>query len=104
MTLTDRVKLLKDWWWLVVIAFTVIGFCAMLPARLNAVEKEVDDLKGWAKELQGYTRAMQQNAPQRKDEPIRLPAQPWRDYTKEGEEYCTDGYDAWWPDQQGQCE
>ena len=31
-----------------------------LPNRVQAAERNIDDLKGWAREIQGYTRAMQE--------------------------------------------
>lgn len=33
---------------------------ASVPGRLARAEEQIDDLKGWARELQGYTRANQQ--------------------------------------------
>ena len=42
-----------------------IVFLATLAPRVSAIEQDLDDLKGWAKEIQGYTRAMQQSVPSR---------------------------------------
>lgn len=90
---------------------SVIVFLATLNPRLQANEKqikavdeEVDDLKGWAREVQGYTRAMQQQ--QLMPNQMQRPSPPsvWREQTSDGAWYCTDGVDAWWPDDRRACE
>lgn len=63
---------LQDWWWLYGVGSTLCGVVVLwggLPGRvakaeqhLEKTQEEVDDLKGWAREIQGYTRAMNQQA------------------------------------------
>ena len=65
-----------------------------LPDAVAAVQGEVQDLKEWAKEIQGYTRAMNQQRPPK----------VWKEQGKDGEEYCSDGQQQWWPNRRGECE
>ena len=71
---------IKDLWPLYGIGATLCGAILLwgnLPKRLEHVEadqtkqgEELDDLKGWARELQGYTRAQEQlNQQQRQQMP-----------------------------------
>lgn len=59
----DKVNsFLKDWKWLIGGAIAAIVVWGNLPQRVAAVEQNVEDLKGWAKEIQGYTRAQQEQS------------------------------------------
>lgn len=82
-TLVDN---LLRYWPIYGIGVTLCGtlvLWASIPGRLAKAEDQIDDLKGWARELQGYTRANQQmmqqqntdiqNPPVRHD---RLPPSP----------------------------
>lgn len=97
----DWVARLKDYWQVVLILIAVgsaIGMAVNLPKRVEAVEQEVDDLKGWAREVQGYTRAMQQQ----QQTAHRLPLDYWTD--EDGTCYqcdpnvsdCANSWDGWW--------
>ena len=78
------VSLLKDYWWLagVIIALgSTISLWAAMPKRLEKVEvknekqdADIVDLKGVAKSIEGYTKAMQQmqQAPSRPRAPETL--------------------------------
>ena len=82
MTLTSLRDSLKAWWPLFGIAAAVCSVIVLwgrLPARVAKAEDQIDDLKGWAKELQGYTRAMQQQQ-------SRPQVQEWQD--AEGRWWC----------------
>lgn len=61
---------LKDWWWLYGVGVTLCSAIVLwggIPGRLAKAEEQIDDLKGWARELQGYTRANQQRMQQQTD-------------------------------------
>lgn len=51
------IAMLKDWWWLIGLVVSGIILWGNLPQRMAKAEQQIDDLKGWAKEVQGYTRA-----------------------------------------------
>lgn len=54
---------LKEWWWLYAVWVAVCSGVALwwnIPTRVAHAEEELGDLKDWAKELQGYTRAQQE--------------------------------------------
>ena len=53
-------KLLKDWWWVVGLIVGAIVVWGNLPQRVAKAEEAIQDLKGWAQEVQGYTRAVQE--------------------------------------------
>ena len=103
---------LKDWWWLYGAASALCGMIVLwggIPGRIASAEKkieqvdgDVDDLKGWAREIQGYTRAQQQQQ-QVPNQMIPAP-EVWKARTDEGEVYCTDGQSSWWPTDSGRCE
>jgi len=83
---------LKDWWWLGAILVGAIVVWGNLPQRVTSAEQDIDDLKGWAKEMQGYTRAIQQTQqvlPTRPTKPMKTLELPeiiseWED----GVEWC----------------
>lgn len=97
----------KYWWLLVVCGGSLLGFLVVwssIPTRLSSAEEQIDDLKGWARELQGYTRAQEELNQQ-------APAQGRLMATKDPEIYlfddgqtlwCTDGRTSWvWQDKKG---
>ena len=104
---------IKDLWPLYGIAATICGLILLwgnLPKRVDKVEagqakqeEELDDLKGWARELQGYTRAQQQmnqqqQLPSLSNPPAPVPPQAydwWQDPTT-GE--------WWWCDLSTDCD
>ena len=61
----------------VVAIAVVIGLYAGMPSRMAKAEEQIDDLKGWAREVQGYTRAMQEQQ--------QAPPQPWDFIRQEGD-------------------
>ena len=64
---------LKNYWWIIGLVASVSGFIILwgsIPDRVakaeDRLEKQaevIDDLKGFAREIAGYTRAVQQQAP-----------------------------------------
>lgn len=69
----------KDWWPLYGIGSTIIGVLvlwASIPGRVAKAEEAVEDLKGWAREVQGYTRAMQQQQMLQFPQPAAGPSAP----------------------------
>lgn len=72
MTLTQLRDGIKAWWPVLTI------LCGLI-----VLEDQIDDLKGWAKEINGYTRAIQEQRPQ-----PQLPIQSWRN--QDGSLWCCD--------------
>ena len=78
---------LKDWWWLYGVGTALCSFIVLwgnIPPRLAKAEEKIEDLKGWAKEIQGYTRAQQemnqhQQAPNQAAPQQRSPILEWQD-------------------------
>ena len=122
----QRLELIRSYWPLILFIVAATAFLYTLPGRLASAEKQiekvnndVDDLKGWAREVQGYTRAMQQQspnqlyrpqAPQPTPQPI-PPTDPPPETLRvewaqdaEGRWFCTNGRESWWPNNQGDCE
>ena len=124
----QRLELIRSYWPLILFIVAATAFLYTLPGRLASAEKQiekvnndVDDLKGWAREVQGYTRAMQQHvpnqmsrpqAPQPVPQPIpNLPVPPqtpirvqW-EQDAYGDWFCRSSTgDWWWPNEQGDCE
>ena len=50
-------KTLKDWWWAIALVCGGIVLWGGIPPRLAKAEQQIDDLKGWAREVQGYAKA-----------------------------------------------
>ena len=122
----QRLDLIRSYWPLILFVVAAIAFLYTLPGRLASAEKQiekvnddVDDLKGWAREVQGYTRAMQQQAPNQVSrpqapQPVPQPIPPtppppttlrveWAQ-DEEGNWFCSNGRESWWPNEQGDCE
>ncbi len=96
---------LKEWWWLYGVASALCGAIVLwggLPSRVAKAEEQIDDLRGWAKEIQGYTRAMNQQVPNQ----ARPPQVPIRRNWDELQQryWCDDGSQQWWANQDGTCE
>src|SRR3990167_1636651 len=126
----QRLELVRQYWPLILFVLAATAFLYNLPGRIASAEKkietvgtDVDDLKGWARELQGYTRAQQEmnqqapnqmsrpQAPSSVPQPIpNLPVPPqtpirvYWEQTEDGEWFCTDERESWWPNDQGDCE
>lgn len=92
----QRLELIRAYWPLILFVVAAIAFLYTLPGRLASAEKhiekvgdDVDDLKGWAREIQGYTKAMnQQHAPNQSVHPSRtVTPQEWQD-PKDGSWWC----------------
>ena len=104
---------LKDWWWAYGVGSTLCGVIILwggMPTRMAKAEQKneqqdvaLDDLKGWAREIQGYTKAqqqanlMQQQAPA--PPPIRL---LWDEQAHRA--YCDDGTTQWWLQEENGCD
>lgn len=125
----QRLDLIRQYWPLILFVVAATAFLYTLPGRLASSEKriekvneDVDDLKGWAREIQGYTKAMNQqqqasnqiSRPQASQPASQLipPTTPkpptlkveWVQ-TEGGEWFClrSDGA-SWWPNEEGNCE
>src|SRR3990167_6371594 len=125
----QRLELVRQYWPLILFVLAATAFLYNLPGRIASAEKkietvgtDVDDLKGWARELQGYTRAQQemnQHAPNQVSrpqvpQPVPQPIPPttpppptlrveWAQ-DEDGNWFCTNGRESWWPNDQGDCE
>ena len=97
--MTDWLRRLKDWWWLLGVVVGVIVVWGNLPQRVTASEQKISDLQAWAQETQGYTKALQeQNALARQQQAAPL---PWTFLREDGDyqvfrdpagvAYCCDG-------------
>ena|SRR3990167_711667 len=88
----------QKYWWVIGVVVGFILVWGNLPNQMARAEKkiekvdaEVDDLKGWAKEVTGYTRAMQQMQQQQmQQQSMNQPAPTRPASTLE-----------WWQDHQG---
>jgi hypothetical protein len=65
---------LKAWWWLLAIVLGAAVTWWTIPQRMAKAEQAIDDLKGWAREVQGYTRALQEQ-----QRMVREPIREWSD-------------------------
>lgn len=75
-TLMDN---LLRYWPIYGIGVTLCGAIVLwggIPGRLAKAEEQIDDLKGWAKQTQGYTAALQQMIVQQQVAPPAAPAYP----------------------------
>ena len=75
----QQVKVLKDWWWLIGLLVGAIILWGNLPKRVDKLEagqaeqaEDIVDLKGIAKSLEGYTKAMSEM--QQRQQPANSPA------------------------------
>ena len=100
MTLTQVRDAIKAWWPVACIIGGLIVLWGNVPIRLAKAEEQIDDLKGWAKELQGYTRRMQEQ----QQLPQQAAPRVWQAQDREGNWYCADDQgNWWWPDREGRC-
>ena len=92
----QRLELVRQYWPLILFVLAATAFLYNLPGRIASAEKkietvgtDVDDLKGWARELQGYTRAQQemnQHAPNQQAPARTVTPQEWQ--AKDGSWWC----------------
>ena len=91
------VQVLKEWWWLYGVLATLVGGIVLwgsLPGRVAKAEQQIDDLKGWAKELQGYTRAQQEYNQQQQQQ--QMPNAPVSLESPAGLREWEDTDQTWW--------
>lgn len=77
-------KVITNWWPVGVLVVGVIALWGSLPQRVAKAEEQIDDLKAWTKEMQGYTRAVEEQRQQYPMEPPAPEAQWLYDKDKQG--------------------